>query len=433
MSGLVRGKVECAINAGTAALNIDANNAYFSRCALMQACFKGLYDYFTSHPNYSLIALQYGNTTGPGFSSPGTGTNYYDTPGSFGHNAFFVVRANATTARPYDVYHLFQWAGVTAWAANSGWNQSPGAPSLCAGYLFPNNSGVYAGVGHAAAIGIGGTGGSALSTSNGNPWKGTQNANGTDTKPSTGPIWGAPAGGGTGVIIFPRSNDGATGAFKSQTQNLGTLFNCSTDGQLTRFHIVGDDDSWVLAWDWNDTSNYVLSYSGLYVPRANVTVPYPYCVIDSWNGCPLQYGDGTVYGDIVGISLNQGGIVSPLSGTCAQMQLDHYNVFTSDTNFWPDHCFNTLSFNMLDIPVGIYEPYPQQISGFLGQIDFFREMYNVPTNGVSSDYSRMFVGAPAIASSKYAIPWDKTTHTVPRSGNTRTGVTFVAPSLSTLT
>ena len=38
-------------------------------------------------------------------------------------------------------------------------------------------------------------------------------------------------------------------------------------------------------------------------------------------------------------------------------------------------------------------------------------------------------GSTTLAATKYSVPWDKETKTVPRSGNTRQGYSFVAPSL----
>ena len=71
------------------------------RQCLAQTVFKNIYDFFSSHPNYTIIALQYGLTSSQ-LPSPatatgaGTGTGYYDAASYFGYNAFFVTRANAT-------------------------------------------------------------------------------------------------------------------------------------------------------------------------------------------------------------------------------------------------------------------------------------------------------------------------------------------------
>lgn len=398
-----------------------------NRQSITQAFFKILYDYFSTHPNYTVIALQYGATVqlpGSPAGSSGTGTGFYDQINSFGYNSFFVVRANATNARPFDVYHLFQWGGSINQVGNS-FGSAPGNPGLVRGSNSPiNNNFTY--LGHAAAIGIGGTGGSPKSPGNGNPWKGTTAANGTDTKAASGPVWAAPAGGGSGVIIFPRSNDGVSGAHRTLAQNTGDIFAYTTDaGGQVRLSIVGDDDSFAIAADYSDDGRYTLAYSGLYTVRNGLTAPYPYCVIDTDSYLPWSVTDQSTYGDIAGTSTQQGGVVQAVSGTCAQLQLDHYSNFATDTNFWPDHSFATTTYNELDIPIGIYEPTPTQVSGFLGQIDFVREMYNVLTNGVKSDYSRIFLGLTVLQDRKYSIPWDSQNLTAPRSGTSRAGVTFV--------
>ena len=428
MSGLVRGRIECVVP------SINVNLAWQVNA---QAMFKVLYDFFTSHPNYSLIASYYGVTSPLVYNSPagssGTGTGFWDETKSFGFNAWFVVRQNATAARPYDVYHLFQWSGPTSYGAPS-FGSSTGTTALLLGSNNPVN-GNYAYVGHQAAIGIGGIGGSALSPSNGNPWKGTTNANGADTKPASTSIWGAPSGGGTGVIIFPRSNDGPNGAFRQQTQNCGQVMNWGGgSGQQTRFHVVADDDSFVIATDFSDLGQYCMCVSGIYQPRTSLTVPYSYLVIDTADALPFVYTAESVYGDVAGTATRQGGIVQVTTGSVGSMQLDHYSAFATDVNFWPNRQATPYTYDMLDIPVGIYEIglSGNSVSGLLGQMDFIREVFNVPTNGVTSDYARIFIGWNTIATTKYAVPWDKQGRTVPRSGTTRGGISFVAPSLSTL-
>jgi len=427
VSGLIRGRVECVVP------GIAVNLAWQVNA---QACFKVLYDFFTSHPNYSLVASYYGVTSPLVFNSPtggsGTGTGFWDEAHSFGFNAFFVVRAKATAARPFDVYHLFQWGGPTNYGAPS-FGSSTGTTALIMGNNGSSGQAAY--LGHQAAIGIGGTGGSALSPGNGNPWKGTTNANGTDTKPASTSIWGAPAGGGTGVIVFPRSCDSNWGSFRTQAQNCGQIMNwAGASGQQTRWHVVADDDSFVIAIDFSDQGLYCMSYSGIYQPRTSISVAYPYLVIDTADALPFVYTAESIYGDVAGTATRQGGIVQALTGSVAGLQLDHYSSFATDVNFWPNRQFATPTFDQLDVPVGIYEPSPGgSYSGMLGQIDFFREMYNVPTNAVSTDYSRIFVGGTAVATTKYAIPWDSQNKTVPRSGYQRQGVSFVGPALSTLT
>ena len=419
MSGLVRGKIECAL-------------AATNRQDMTQEMFKNLYDFFTSHPNYTLIALQYGLSTTnlPNSTSSGTGVNYYDLANSFGYNAFFVVRANATTARPFDVYYLFQWGGSSTQSGQQLGN-APGAPALTCGTTTPFD-GNHTSLMVQAAIGIGGSGGSAGSPNNGNPWRGTQNGNGADTKNSLN-VWGAPSG-GQGAMVFPRSNNGNSpsnqqvGAHQSIRQNGGLLYSTNVDNNPTRMGIVGDDDSWCYFCDFSDNGNYLLTYCGLFVPRPNIAqlIPYPFCCIMNYNNIPLPIADQNVMGDIAGTSTQQGGIAMPTSGSVGQLQLDYLvNNFQAQVDYNPDHQMPGNPYNEWPIWVGPFEPWPASMSGYLGQIEFIKAMYNVPTNDVKSDFSRIFLGTTTQAQQKISVPWDSQNNTVPRSGASRAGVTFV--------
>jgi|SRR5579863_1660801 len=426
MSGLTRGKIECVINT----TNRQAN---------MQVYFKNLYDFWNAHPNATMIALQYGNSTNlvPGSSSSGTGTNYYDQATSFGFNAFFVVRLNATTVRPYDVYLLFQWCGAPNFTSNSGFGTSPGNPGNINGNTQGNafNSNSNPGIAMQAAIGIGGTGGSAGSPNNGNPWKGTSNVNGADTKNATS-VWGAPPGGGTGMMVFPRSNQDGTGAFRNTVANCMGISYFDFDTGQQRMGIVADDDSFIIFTDHSDNGNYYMCYSGIFSPRPNLVplITYPYCAVCTINNIPLDFlgvfANGVThgYGEIAGTQNNQGGIVNVLSGTVVTCQLDHWaGNFNVDSNFQPNHQLANLGtpYNEFPIWCGVAELYPPQQAGWLGQINFIRDVYNVPTNDTKSDFSRIFLGSTTAGSSHISAPWDSQNNTVPRSGNTRAGVTFV--------
>lgn len=436
MAGTKRGKIECYINTG-------------NRNTHAQVFFKNLYDFFASHPQYTIISLQYG-AGGPGILASGNGTGYYDQTGSLGYNAFFVARQNATSNRPFDVYHLFQWTG-----ANSGATTPPTAAAQLLGALSSSapaliqsvqtyNGSVNTEIGYACAIGIGGTGGSALSPNNGNPWKGSMNVDGRDYKGTgvgTTAVWGAPSG-GSGIITFPRCNNGINGTFASLSQNMMLIFqNGNTDTWQTRQNIIADDDSFVILTDVSDVGAYSLTYAGIYRQRPDIpsgSIPYPYCVICTCNS-NLPFSYTSVYGDTAGNSTQQGGIVTPLSGTSVNLLLDHYSTnFMVDGNFWPDRQMSQSSaiFNEFHINVNSYELATQNspqtyinngnFCAQLGELDFIHEVYNIATNTVRSDYSRIFVGSATLASTHYSIPWDSSTNTVPRTGTTRQGVTFTS-------
>lgn len=425
MSGQVRGKIECAISA-------------INRQDSAQVYFKNIYDFFSSHPNYTLIALQYGLTGSnlPNSTTSGTGTNYYDQALSFGYNAFFVTRANATAARPFDIYYLFQWGGSNnQTGANTiiGATIGPGNPALAAGTQIPfdgNHNCAFV----QAAIGIGGTGGSTLSPNNGNPWKGTQNGNGLDTK-STLNVWGAPPGGGTGAMVFPRSNNGNSpsnqqvGTHQSIRQNGSIIFSSNSDTNPVRQNIVGDDDSWCLFVDFSDNGNYFFIYNGLFVPRPNTgqNIPYPFCSIASYNNIPIPFTDQSIYGAVAGNDTQSGGIAMPSTGSVGQLQIDvPVNNWLSDANYNPDRQIAGTAYDEWPVWVGPFEPWPNPLSGYLGQIHFMKLMYNVPTNDTKTDFSRIFIGSTTLAAQKWSVPWDAQNNTVPRSGASRSGVTFVA-------
>jgi hypothetical protein len=337
---------------------------------------------------------------------------------------------NATAARPFDVYHFFQFGGAANITSTSQIGQGGGAPGLMSpgGTTSFNGSTNYSGVMYQCAIGIGGTGGSSLSVNNGNPWKGTQNVNGSDTKSQTS-VWGAPSGGGTGVMIFPRSNDSSNGTYRTVTQ-LGVQASWHTTGQQ-RHGIVADDDSFVFFIDTSDNSNYSMLFSGIYNPRPNIAyaITYPFCVVSTGApNLPLDFLLENVYGDASGASNNQGGICGVLTGSVASCQLDHWvGNFVIDSNYNPDHQLAALGtvYNEWPIMCGIFEQFPIQQSGYLGQISFIREAFNIPVNDTTANFSRIFLGTTTAAQSKISAPWDSQNNTVPRSGNTLGGVTFV--------
>jgi hypothetical protein len=236
-------------------------------------------------------------------------------------------------------------------------------------------------------------------------------------------------------MVFPRSNNGNSpsgqqvGAHQQSRQNGGSIYGLQNDTTQTRMGIVGDDDSWAIIIDYTDTqASPYLAYAGLYVPRPNIAqnIPYPFCCIFDWNNIPIAVSDQNIWGDIAGTSNQQGGIAMPGTGSVGQLQLDYLqNNFAVDSNFAPDRQMPGSAYNEWPIWCGVFEPWPQPMSGYLGQIEFIKVVYGVPTNDTKSDFSRIFFGTTTVASQKISFPWDSQNNTVPRSGNTRQGVTFV--------
>lgn len=543
MSGNYRGKIEMWLNTGSGLDNC-------------QGVFKGFYDFWNSHPNATMLSINYGAYTALGgtfsvtnnsatvtasqtitiptivagttlyFSNQlnvaytvlsitgvtitltsvftgatlttatatvGSGTGYYDGYQPFGQNAWFVFRLNATLARPFDVYHMFQWTGGSSFGSQI---IAPGLPGLLYGSSNPSNG--QPAVFHSACIGIGGTGGSTISVDNGygNPYQGSTNLNGVDTKTPTLPgtfsvqnnsatvtasttptfiatnvlvfsnypnttytvqtivgntitltavfagatnaavtaanissptaVWGSPPGGGTGYLPYPRSNS-IGGNYYPQSQNMGPVwYGPNSNTIATRVHIVADDDSFCIMTDPSDNSSYFCSYSGIYVPRPNLTVDTPYLTIDSGQtAIPFSVTDGTTFGDVLGTNAYQGGIATSNNTNGVRgLQIDRYPTFMGDTSFHPNReSFSTQQFDEYDISVGVNET--GGFNGFLGQINFIREVLNIATNYTKTDFTRIYVGSTTVGSVKLSVPWDSENDTIPRSGVTRAGVTFV--------
>jgi len=212
------------------------------------------------------------------------------------------------------------------------------------------------------------------------------------------------------MMIFPRSCDGPNGSFISKAENcICMLQGTSNDNRDWRMSVVADDDSFAVTLDNTDVgTNIIAFYSGLYVPRggmasgsqANIT---PWVVMaDAVDTLPWQLGNEQVWGDAAGSANRQGGIIGNTTGSVRSLCIDY---------------------------PGVFETTPAQACGYLGEIDFVRWAWNV-SPGVRWDFNRTWFGQPGPAGIKLSIPWDGQNRTVPRSGTTRSGVTFIRPPVS---
>lgn len=482
MGGFVRGRIESVFT------NKNSNFNF-------QNVFTTLYQFFTSHPQYQLIALNYGGTSGPATTGAGTGVGFVDgtnfnlTPATptFGNNCWFVVRQNASVARPYDVFHLFQWTGANngTGGMGGGFGSAPGNPGLILGSSNTGNNNSH--LGHACAIGISGSGGplggavitglgitgfggstsGSLAQGFGNPWRGSMNALtgvlGIDQKANGGTngvngVWSAPPGSGSyasgsGIFVFPRSNSEA-GSFHFGSaaghfaENCGSV--CRGNGNASsdvRMHIIADDDSWTCWIDTQDTnaSTTIMSFAGIYVPRSGLpsgsqSLITPYCCITTDAALPWSVSNESIYGDSAGTAQQQGGIIGNTTGSVKPLVMDQSAAFMVDYNYQPNYALTSSAggqggvgvgggafYDEFQIPVGIFETAPSNVCGYLGEIDFIRSMYNISTPGLRWDFQRTFVGSQTIQDRKYSIPWDSQNKTVPRMGTSRNGINFVRP------
>lgn len=385
MAGQIRGKIEMLINEGN-----GHNNA--------QALFKGLYDFFIAHPKVTLVARQ----AGAGRAAGDVG--YYDSATPFGNNAFFVVKMGKTNGdaplgpRAFDYYVLVQWAD-----GNNGLNTAPGNPGLGNGSSSSQSAGK---VGIALAIGVGG---------DENPWNGAGASLGAHTKGT--PVWKIPAG-GTHVHVLPRSNN-AGGSHPTNRENLSLFFSqfAFTGGTKVRAHAIADDDSFVLLVDNDDDNTYGVTYAGVFTVRQGLTLPIPFLMMSS--GIPLSAGTG--YGETAGTSGFQGGAVHRDSNIgVRQLVMERLNILVNTTANQPNRLFPTAEFDEFPIACALSEiPH----AGFLGQIDFLRELGNIATHDSSADKKRVIIGDNNVGTVKLSVPWDGAT--TPKSGITRQGLDFV--------
>lgn len=384
MAGQIRGKIEMFLNEGN-----GHNNA--------QALFKGLYDFFTAHPKATLVARQAGSGRAAG------DTGYYDSGTPFGNNAFFVVKMARTDGdvpagpRAFDYYVLIQWAdGSTQLGA------SPGNPGLANGSTSSLSAGK---VGIAVAVGVGG---------DGNPWNGAGASLGAHTKGT--PVWKVPTG-GTHVHVLPRSNN-SLGSHATNKENLSLLFSqyAFTAGVRARAHVVADDDSFVVLLDNDDDNTYGLAYVGVLTSRQGLTLPHPFVMFAS--GIPLSMN--TAYGETGGTSGFQGGAIHRDNNVgVKQLVLERLNVFVNSTTLQPNRLFATPEFDEFPLACALSET-PNH--GFLGQVDFLREVGNIATHDTSSDKKRVVIGDNNVGTVKLSAPWDGAT--TPKSGITRQGIDF---------
>jgi len=300
--------------------------------------------------------------------------------------------------RAFDYYVLVQWSdGSTALGA------APGNPGLANGSASSLSAGK---VGIAVAIGVGG---------DENPWNGAGASLGVHTKGT--PVWKVPAG-GTNVHVLPRSNN-LGGSHATNRENLSLLFSqyAFTGGTRARAHVIADDDSFVVAVDNDDDNTYGIVYAGLVTTRQGLVLPHPFVMIDS--GVPLATNTG--YGDTSGTSGFQGGTIHRENNIgVRQLVLERLNILVNTTVHQPNRLFAPSEFDEFPIACALSET-PH--AGFMGQVEFMREVGNIATHDSSSDKKRVVIGDNNVGTVKLSIPWDGAT--TPKSGTVRQGLDFV--------
>jgi hypothetical protein len=407
MAGTIKGKVDCYFNI--------VGNTYDYR-SVAQGTFTSLYNFLLSHPNMTLIA-RHGGVGGGALN-----VNYWDQANPFLCNAWCLFRMNTVTENPlYTGTRTFPWYVLVQWNRNDigAYGVSPGNPGV-----------VDAGTGTSSetrvtlqfAVGIGGTQ---------NPWNGAGTL-GTNTKGST--VWAVPSG-GTGVLVWPRSNGpggahGPGGATPLRHNSFTHFYNASSS--VSRSHFMADDDSLVLFYEGGESQQCAMTYFGLYHPRPDFSPAYPMVCLSTVTAV-LPFTRGIVYGSTTGGGgqptnpNNGGGIPSanPATDEIRGCLIDRYvgSLESLSYNLHPNKYFSTPTWDEYPIPVFMWEV-PKHF-GYAGQIEFIREIGNVESYARNTTGNRIAIGGVntvGAAGIKISAPWPVGVH--PRAGMFREGINF---------
>lgn len=336
MSGTLVGVVDSLIN--------GANTPLFSD--RYKNAFSNLYKFMQRHVTVGNATLHASN-----FGSGGTGFDYHDGANPSGENAWAVYKflASASSVRTTDFYVLIQWAYSSTFGASPG---NPGAGDI------------------ADMIGVA----MAYREDNGDPWNGTTNANGADTKGT--PVWT-----GTGLHVFPERNE--SGSWSTNKEGLKYVLLPDTGGGADyRTFFVGDADGLLIlgdADDDNDLDSLQTMYLGVYTPRADLTIPNPYVLISDITGS--------------GTRIDQHGGVMSVTESLGVTGVQLY--FPTSSTFGSPETLDGGS-KWLDFPYYLIRPQSEDAVeyGLLGHLptDLVRLNYGVPNYTVNAAFTRAIMG-----------------------------------------
>lgn len=344
--------------------------------------FKVIFEFFermVAVGNAARVALQWGNG--------GSGTDWMDGAAPFGENAFFVYKllASASSLRSTDLYVLIQWAYSDAWGA------SPGNPCK-----FDNST-----TGDGVAIQM------AFREDGGNPWAGTTNNDGSDTKAAT--VWTA---GGSVLHVLDRCCSdtavGTPGACVTNKENM--LYLCNVNYDHGRTHCVGDADGFVIftseTGNLGSPSNYFMTYGGVYVPRAGMTITNPYLMVAEHTSATVQLAaPGTVVGTYNASTYYEGGCLNNIPTDKVQtFALQSFYVL-HNLAFQPNMQIAGGEFDRMPILVVAYEG---STKGLIGQIypTILSSVYGLPMETTNAAKTVAYLGTTDIDGQQFAIPWD---------------------------
>lgn len=352
-----------------------------------QELFKNLHDHLLAQSGVTRKALYYG--TG-GAVGDGAGVEFWDQANSFATGAFAVFTFGVSASRTWTFDVLIQWAGNAAITGN-------GLPVQMDGGNSSTSSGEVA---ISVAVGIGG---------DGDPWNGTTNNDGTDSKGS--PVWATPSG-GTHVAVLPDSNrDG--GGDGTNKENMAEVF--SNNGNTTiRFHILTDEDNLAIVYDSNAAGTITkVTQIGIFTPDPDMVISHPLFMLVS-SGEALEEPI-TEQSDV------RNGVVGPDSNFGVRVTLPiewEGSAFIRDPAMNPGTITGTHKEGRLAVAAsGAFQER-------LGLVDpFFSHTYNLTGYNMNADLSRAFWAHTSAGNDALGTPWANGAG-APGTGTDRTGVTF---------
>jgi hypothetical protein len=353
MSGTLVGVVDCLHT--TALYPVTADR--------QKNTFVNLYDFMQRHVtvgNATLHASNYGNGA--------SGFDYHDGANPVGENAWAVFKflASASSVRTTDFYVLIQWAD------GSSFGSAPGNPGS---------------IENATSDGLGIV--MAYREDNGDPWNGTTNANGADTKGT--PVWT-----GTGLHVLTKYNE--TGARSTNKEDLTRLWDVA--GISARVHMCGDADGMWFAHDVGASDVIsTLTYVGVYTPRSDLVVPNPYIIAANQISLLNSSFLGSTPDDngIIGIDESRGvvGFHSHRLGFISDLQQ-------------PENLSAGLEY--MDLPIYVSRPLSEDAVeyGLLGHLptNIVRLAYGQANGSANAAFTRAFLSDVAVAADhKFSLAW----------------------------
>ncbi len=395
MSGTTHGRIDCHSDAGNNWRNV-------------QEAYKGLFDFMSGLASWTRKSYFVGDTGGNVPAGSGRGTDFWDGTNPMGRNAWAMFEATSATNK---FYVLIQYQDGSSETVGGGGNLN-GVSSI--------GTRTAIGIQMAAAVTSGGA--------DANPFQGTMNNDGADTKTSS--WWAAPGGGK--LYVFPRNNS-AGGGYATNHNNLADAWSHGTstnnNGPL-RYHFAADNDHLSMAFDFGTLGAWGVTTAGVYVPRADLTVNRPLVMLSESSGTSdgFQRHTSVQYGPTGAVTTAQNGgirgtdsLVGASSATDVHsVSLDTLITFPLSTTFQPNMAFATPAFD--EWPLFLAAAESAAAFGYLGTYDFVRHVYNVDNHDTKSNRTRAYFGNTTTAVTKFSLPWDGTT--APGTTLTRTGVTF---------